>query len=47
MMKTNQHTQKTIALLKILALGMRQVENTQVQPASDVFKKIRASKKER
>lgn len=34
-------TQETMALLKILALGGRQVEAGQVQPAADVIARLR------
>ncbi len=37
-------TQETLALLKILALGQRQVENGQVHPAADVISRIRRQK---
>ena len=33
--------QQTMALLKILALGNKQIEEGKVQPAADVFKRIR------
>ncbi len=36
-----EQTQETMALLKILALGTRQVEEGKVQPAADVFKRLR------
>lgn len=35
-----EQTQETMALLKILALGMRQVEESKVQPAGDVFRRV-------
>jgi len=35
-----EQTQETLALLKILALGARQVEEGRVQKASDVFERI-------
>lgn len=34
-------TQETIALLKILALGRRQVEEGKTVPAADVFRRLR------
>lgn len=34
-------TQETIALLKILALGRRQVEEGKTVPAGDVFRRLR------
>ena len=36
-----QQTQETVARLKILALGSRQVEAGQVQPAADVIALLR------
>lgn len=36
-----EQAQETMALLKILALGMRQVEEGKVQAADDVFAAIR------
>ncbi len=36
-----EHTQETMALLKILALGARQIEEGKVQPAADVIKHLR------
>jgi len=35
-------SQETLALLKILALGNRQIEEGKVQPATEVFKRLRA-----
>ncbi|MFZ7110772.1 MAG: antitoxin, Phd family protein, partial [Desulfatiglandales bacterium] len=32
-----EQTQETMAILKIMALGMRQIEEGKVQPARDVF----------
>ncbi len=37
-----EQSQETMALLKILALGSKQVEEGRVQPAADVFSRIRA-----
>jgi prevent-host-death family protein len=37
-----EQSQETLALLKILALGSKQIEEGLVQPASDVFSRIRA-----
>ena len=37
-----EQTQETMALLKILALGARQIEEGKVQPAKDVIKRLRA-----
>jgi prevent-host-death family protein len=36
-----EQTQETMALLKILALGIRQVEEGKVRPASEVIKRLR------
>jgi prevent-host-death family protein len=36
-----EHTQETMALLKILALGMRQVEEGKVQSVEAVIKRLR------
>ena len=36
-----EQTQQTIALLKMLSLGMRQVEKGKVLPANDVIKDLR------
>ncbi len=36
-----EQTQETMALLKILALGMRQVEEGKVQPAAEVIGRLR------
>jgi prevent-host-death family protein len=36
-----EQTQQTLALLKILALGNRQIEDGKVQPAEDVIKRLR------
>ena len=36
-----ERTQETMALLKILALGNRQIEAGQVQPAADVIARLR------
>ena len=40
-------TQETMALLKILALGNRQIEAGQVQPAADVTARLRERKRDR
>ena len=42
-----EQTQETMALLKILALGARQVEEGKVQPAADVIKGLRERRKAR
>ena len=39
--KSYEQTQETLALLKILALGTRQIEEGKVQPAEDVIKRLR------
>jgi len=36
-----EQTQEAMALLKILALGMRQIEEGKVLPAEDVVKRLR------
>jgi prevent-host-death family protein len=36
-----EQTQETMALLKILALGSRQIEEGRVQPAAEVFQRLR------
>jgi len=36
-----EQAQETLALLKILALGNRQVEEGRVQPAADVLRRLR------
>ncbi len=36
-----EETQETMALLKILALGNRQIEEGKVVPAADVIKRLR------
>lgn len=39
--KSYEQTQETMALLKILALGNRQIEEGKVQSAADVIKRLR------
>ena len=39
--RSYEQTQETLALLKILALGGRQIEAGQVQPAADVIARPR------
>ena len=39
-----EETQETMALLKILALGNRQIEEGRVVPATDVIKRLRKKK---
>ncbi len=41
-----EKTQETIALLKILALGNRQIEAGRVEPATDVIARLRARKRD-
>lgn len=41
---TYEETQETMALLKILALGTRQVEAGKVVPASQAIKRLRGKK---
>ncbi len=41
---TYDETQETMALLKILALGTRQVEEGKVVPASQAVKRLRGRK---
>ncbi|MCB2218625.1 type II toxin-antitoxin system Phd/YefM family antitoxin [Desulfofustis glycolicus] len=40
-----EQTHETMALLKILALGMRQIEEGKVQPAGDVVQRLRERNK--
>ena len=40
-------TQETMALLKILALGNRQIEAGQVEPAADVIARLRERRRDR
>jgi len=40
-----EETQETMALLKILALGKRQIEEGKVQSAADVIERIRQQRK--
>lgn len=42
-----EQTQETLALLKILALGTRQIEEGKVQPVGDVIKRIRERREAR
>jgi len=42
-----EQTQETIALLKILSLGTKQIEEGKVLPAEDVIKNIRARQENR
>ncbi len=42
-----ERTQETMALLKILALGMRQVEEGRVSSAEDVIRRLRKGQEDR
>ncbi len=42
-----EQTQETMALLKILALGSRQIEEGKVQPATDVIQRLRSQRETR
>jgi len=42
-----EQTQEAMALLKILALGSRQIEDGKVQPAADVIKRLRNRRESR
>lgn len=42
-----EQAQEALALLKILALGMRQVEEGKIQPAGDVVQRLRDRSKGR
>ena len=42
-----EKTQETIALLKILSLGIRQIEEGKVLPAEDVIKSLRKRQENR
>ncbi len=42
-----EQTQETVALLKILALGSRQIEAGQVQPAADVITRLQERRRAR
>ena len=39
--ETYEQTQETLAFLKILAIGTRQIEEGKVQPAENVIKRLR------
>jgi prevent-host-death family protein len=45
--KSYEQTQETMALLKILALGTRQIEEGKVQPADDAVARLRNRSKKR
>jgi len=42
-----EQTQETMALLKILALGMRQIEEGRILPAEDVVRRLREGQEAR
>ena len=42
-----EETQETVSLLKILALGSRQIEAGQVEPAADVIARLRERRQAR
>jgi hypothetical protein len=42
-----EKTLETMALLRILALGNRQIEEGKVQPAADVIKRLRERRESR
>lgn len=42
-----EQTQETMALLKVLALGLVQIEEGKVQPAGDVIERLRKRSKSR
>jgi len=42
-----EQTQETMTLLKILALGNRQIEEGKVEPAADVIKRLRIHRRDR
>jgi prevent-host-death family protein len=44
--ETYEQTQETMALLKILALGTRQIEEGKVQPVGGVIKHLRERRKD-
>ncbi len=45
--KSYEQTQETMALLKMLALGQRQIDEGKVQPAGDAVAKLRSRSKNR
>lgn len=42
-----EQTQQTIALLKILSLGVRQIEESKVLPAEDVIRRLHELREDR
>jgi len=45
--KSYEQTQETMALLKVLALGQRQIDEGKVQPTANVVAKLRNKSKDR
>jgi prevent-host-death family protein len=45
--KSYEQTQETMALLKILALGNRQIEEGKVEPAAEVIQRLRVHRRDR
>lgn len=45
--KIYEQTQETMALLNMLVLGQRQIDEGKVQPATDVVAKLRGRSKNR
>jgi prevent-host-death family protein len=45
--KSYERTQQTIALLKILSLGTRQIEDGKVLPAEEVIERLRNQREDR
>jgi prevent-host-death family protein len=45
--ETFEQTQETMALLKILALGRRQIEEGRAEPAADVIRRLRQRGRDR
>jgi len=45
--KSYEQTQETMALLKILALGNRQIKEGKVKPAAEVLKRLRVQRRDR
>jgi prevent-host-death family protein len=41
-----EKTQETLAMLKVLALGMQDIEAGRVRPARDVFEEIKAKRRQ-
>lgn len=43
--RSYEQTQETLAMLKVLALGMQDIEAGRVRPARDVFEEIKAKRR--